>query len=524
MTNEQLRALRTAINESLRIQLGGAQHIGYIDPGSFLVDICSRQNHTVFARRGCGKTLLLHESSKSLPSKYRAIYINCEEYKHHSFPNVLIEILDRLFAELETHLNSWFGKKKETKQLIQSIRRDLQSVIQHADVVEKDVKTVDTHSHSTDLTVTAGAPVGPIDLGVETGLSEEATATIEQTYKQLDAKIGKLNVLLPRLKQLVREFFASSTNVEAIFLQLDDLYHLKRTDQPFVVDYVHRLCKDVPIYFKIATLRHASTLYADRSGQPIGAQERHDFQPLNVDYSFADFGRTCTLNKKILYAFAAQVGLQQDDVDGLFKGEGFERLVMAGGGVPRDVLSLFLEVLQNVQGSADPRIGKDDVRSLSRATFEHRIEELKQDSEGPEQEKLIRGIYVIRQFCLERKSNVFLVSEQTMQSNDSLRALIYRLMDYRIIHQAGAAFTHKSHPGTYQAFAVDIGCYAHLRKHQGKLAEIDFGRSDAKEQMRSAPVLDESAFRTLWTTVPRATEAALLAEDESALAGPVDDI
>jgi hypothetical protein len=32
-----------------------------------------------------------------------------------------------------------------------------------------------------------------------------------------------------------------------------------------------------------------------------------------------------------------------EEVDGLFKGEGFEGLVLAGGGVPRDCLSLFLE-------------------------------------------------------------------------------------------------------------------------------------------------------------------------------------
>lgn len=512
--NPKLRDLRVAINESLRVQLGGAEHIHYVDPGSFLVDIQSRQNHTVFARRGCGKTLLLHESAKAIPAKYKAIYINCEDYKHHSFPNVLIEILDCLFAEMEKHVGSWFGKRKETRELIGAIRAKLNAVKRQADELEKNIKEVNTETTSSELGGKASLASVGAGLALSSNLSGTSSATIEQTYRQLDAKISELNTLLPELKSLVRKFFASSTRVEAIFLQLDDLYHLKRTDQPFVVDYVHRLCKDVPIYFKIATLRHASTLYADRKGQPIGAQERHDFQPLNVDYSFTDFKRTCTLNSRILHAFAVQVGMTGSEIDALFKGEGFERLVMAGGGVPRDVLSLFLEVLQNVQESGDGRIGKDDVRLLSRATFEHRIEELKQDSEGPEQEALIRAIYVIRKFCLERQSNVFLVSEQTMQSNEEMRALIYGLMDYRIVHHAAAALTHKSFSGTYQAFAVDIGCYAHLRKHQGKLTEIDFAWPGAKEQMRSAPVLEESAFLSLWAKVPTATEAALLADEE----------
>src|SRR5437762_13549125 len=116
--------------------------------------------------------------------------------------------------------------------------------------------------------------------------------------------------------------------------------------------------------------------------------------------------------------------MSQDEIDGLFKGEGFERLVLAAGGVPRDCLSLFLEVLETVQPpTGDGRIGKDDVRILSRANFERRIEELKQDSEGAEQGILIKGIYVLRKFCIERGTNVILVSEAVLQQKDSIRDL-----------------------------------------------------------------------------------------------------
>ena len=111
----------------------------------------------------------------------------------------------------------------------------------------------------------------------------------------------------------------------------------------------------------------------------------------------------------------------------LFKGEGFERLVMAGGGVPRDVLSLFLEVLSEV-GSKDGRIGKDDVRILSRANFERKIEELKQNSKGEEQDDLLKGIYIIREFCLEKRTSLFVVQERMLQENDNWRKLFYRLL------------------------------------------------------------------------------------------------
>jgi hypothetical protein len=86
-----------------------------------------------------------------------------------------------------------------------------------------------------------------------------------------------------------------------------------------------------------------------REGQPIGAQERHDFQPVNIDYTFADFRRVRDQNKRIFYEFGKLARLKNDEVDALFKGQGFDRLVLAGGGVPRDTLSLFLEVLSEVR-------------------------------------------------------------------------------------------------------------------------------------------------------------------------------
>jgi len=341
----------------------------------------------------------------------------------------------------------------------------------------------------------------------------------ERKYKLNQDKIRELDMWLPQLKRQIREFFDLSAKVTAVFLLIDDFYHLTRSDQPLVMDYIHRLCKDLPLYFKLATLRHASTLYADRLGQPLGAQERHDYQPINIDFTLADFRKTVAQNRKIFHEFGRLAQIGTTEIDDLFKGEGFERLVLAGGGVPRDCLSLFLEVVESVQpASGDGRIGKDDVRILSRANFERRIEELKQDSEGNEQGILIKGIYVLRQFCIDQQSNILLVSEALLQQNDKIRNLLYRLLDYRILHSAGTALTHKSRTGTYHAFAIDIGCYAHMRKLMGKFNEIDLAKADAKEQMRSGPVLDESAFNTSWTLSTAEAEAALKSQDDAASA------
>lgn len=513
LTDKKLNALRQKITEGLRIQRDTNEPVPYIDAANVVGDVCAKQNHTIFARRGCGKTLLLHYSTKLLAkSKTRSIYLNCEDFKRHSFPNVLIEILDALFRELERHLTGWFGKDKKSRELIQKIRKDLLNLRKAADVQEESIRQTSSteKGQSVDAGGTAKLAAADLKFGVNKfGKQKEET---ERSYKLRSEKLRELDIWLPRLKEQVREFFERSSSVNAVFLQIDDLYHLKKSDQPFVIDYLHRLCKDLPLYFKIATLRHASSLYMDLDGQPIGAQERHDYQPINIDYSFADFGRTRDQNQKILYEFGKATGISAADINGLFKGAGFDRLVMAGGGVPRDTLSLFLEVLGNVKSQGGDKIGKDDVRLMSKSNFEKRIAELKQDSEGGEQDVLMRGIYVIREFCLSKNTNAFLISEKTLQQDDEFKILIYRLLDYRIIHSAASALTHKSQPGTFQAFLIDIGCYAHLRKLEGRFTELDISEPDAKDRLRSAPILEVSEFETLFTTSPGNVENALMLE------------
>lgn len=510
--DKKLTALRQKITESLRIQRDSSEAVPYIDASNILGDVCARQNHAIFARRGCGKTLLLHHSSRSVDDSVRTVYLNCEDFKRHSFPNVLIEILDALFRELERHLTGWFGRKKRSRELVKQIREELSKLRVSADSVEEAVRNTTSAEQSTSREASLGASAAPVSAKIGETTGAKSKTEIERSYKVRSDKLRELDMWLPRLKEQVREFFLVSNSVKAVFLQIDDLYHLKKVDQPFVIDYIHRLCKDVPLYFKVATLRHASSLYVDRDGQPIGAQERHDYQPINIDYTFADFAKTRDQNRRIFHEFGKLVGLRPNQVDSLFKGAGFDRLVMAGGGVPRDTLSLFLEVLSTVRANGGDRIGKDDVRVMSRSNFERRIEELKQDSEGGEQDVLMRGIYALRSFCLSKKSNVFVISEQALQQRDDFRDLVNRLLDYRIIHNAGTAITHKSQAGTYQAFAIDIGCYAHLRKLDGKFNELDLSDRDAKEKLRSAPVFGPPDFEALLQSTPQNVEAALLSD------------
>jgi hypothetical protein len=132
------------------------------------------------------------------------------------------------------------------------------------------VKVTTSEERSGNASAEVGAASG---LRALAGFSGKSRDEVERVFKSKHDKLEQLDKWLPRLKPQIREFFEISGKVSAIFLQIDDLYQLRQEDQPFVVDYIHRLCKDIPLFFKIATLRHASILFVQREGQPIGAQE-----------------------------------------------------------------------------------------------------------------------------------------------------------------------------------------------------------------------------------------------------------
>ncbi len=62
--SQKVVALRKLIQENTRIQKGAAIEIDYVDVTHALADALTRQNHVIFGRRGCGKSLLSRRFGK----------------------------------------------------------------------------------------------------------------------------------------------------------------------------------------------------------------------------------------------------------------------------------------------------------------------------------------------------------------------------------------------------------------------------------------------------------------------------
>lgn len=193
---QKLENLRRRITESLRVQRE-TDTIDYIDVGNALADATSRQNHAIFARRGCGKTLLLRTSAARLSDDTAAIYLNCENFKRHSFPNVLIEILRSLFTELSNHLVGWFGRKHKSKALIDDILMRLSTLQAEQDSVIESIKALEAASQTDQFSLEGALKGGPASLGAKAISGETRREEVERTYKLYQDKIEKLDLWLP---------------------------------------------------------------------------------------------------------------------------------------------------------------------------------------------------------------------------------------------------------------------------------------------------------------------------------------
>ena len=116
MNLKEIQKLIRHIEENTRADK--VSGIEFIDPRNFKSKIQGKQNYVVFGRRGAGKSTLL----KTLQSEKDnfSIYVNLEDYKDITFPNIIIKVLIRFFEgtieKLDKEISFWSFRLWRTKR------------------------------------------------------------------------------------------------------------------------------------------------------------------------------------------------------------------------------------------------------------------------------------------------------------------------------------------------------------------------------------------------------------------------
>ena len=106
LSTSEINDLIRNIEESTRSTEEGVKR--FVEPAyGTLSRATSRRHHVVFGRRGSGKSSLLRKAAADLTVDRRPIaYVDLETFKGHSYPDVLISVLIKTFAEFKKWLET----------------------------------------------------------------------------------------------------------------------------------------------------------------------------------------------------------------------------------------------------------------------------------------------------------------------------------------------------------------------------------------------------------------------------------
>ncbi len=505
LNSSKVEALEVAIEEATRSTEEGIKR--FIEPAQgTLARALAKRPHIVFGRRGSGKSSLLRKAVADLTVDRRPIaFVDLESFKGHSYPDVLISILiqtlERFSQWLETaainpanKTSFWktlFGAapkrppfdKASTRALSERLEKeihDLKRVLLTEDSVETEVRNLVSGSTEAGSGVSVTIPVGSTALKAETK-SNNTHGTQEETNERFTR--SKLDLLHRRIIEYQKIFrdLASLSGGDS-YLVLDDLYHIRRADQPRVIDYFHRLGKSASLWIKVGTIRHRSSWYLN-GDPPIGMKIGDDGDEIDLDLTLEKYQQAKTFLSRILKSFFDLVELKVEDIltDGAV-----ERLVLASGGVARDFLGIFrrsVAVARNRgAGARGPKSGVEDVNAAAGEYDRYKREELNRDTFKEDEQPIEEEFGKIREFCLNvANANCFLIDKDAERS---LFGRVEELTDLRLVHKVRSRVTVSNRPGKlFEAYMLDVSQYTASRKKR-ELEIIEFWRAESTERLR----------------------------------------
>ncbi|AUC16700.1 hypothetical protein BTO06_16780 [Tenacibaculum sp. SZ-18] len=454
--------------------------IKFIDPRNFKSKIQGKQNYVVFGRRGAGKSTLL----KTLISQREnfSIYVNLEDYKDITFPNIIIKVLVRFFEgsikKLDKDISFWQFKKWKGKI---RLKKNLKKLVVYLNKKIASPDSIDERRKYKTTQQDAGNISGKaLDIGVALSSSESAESEIEHQWK-ID-KLNELKTSIDNIKDLIQGI--SELTDKQIILVLDDFYFIPKTIQPYLIDYFHRLSKSNDFYLKVGTVKHRTNLYKQSRESYIGMELNADVYDIDLDYTLDKWNELKRFMRDLLES-AISSSQAKVNINDIFNEQGFDQLCIASGGVPRDFLVLFIKCCSTLNESSN-RINVPNVREVAIENYTNKKNALEKDS--LEETNILENImsFIRDKVFTEKRTNVFLIENGSLEQNVSVKTIIKELIDLRFVHIIDNNTSAAPSDGKrYSAYLLDVSLYTNGRPRNFKEIEPDTKRR--RDDIRSSP-------------------------------------
>lgn len=512
LNSTEVDELLVLCEEVMRATPEGAHR--FIEPApGVLARAKSKQHNIVFGRRGSGKSSLLRKTAADLTIDRRPIaFVDMETFKGHTYPDVLISVLIKTLHEFQSWLTGaatnpsnktsfWkrlFGtspkrppfNKANTELLkitLSTIIKDLEFQLRSPETSSKQIKETTKNENSKSGKLSANTPTPIATLSLEANFEGKFIKEIEAQSNYVSHKVEYLHQNIIRFQSFFQELTKLSDGPS--FLILDDLYHIKKSDQAKVIDYFHRVAKGNGMWLKIGTIKHRSQWY-EHSDPPIGMKLGDDAREINLDVSLEKFETLKKFLKKVLDNLIEEK--PPLSIKNLINPTAIDRITIASGGVTRDFVGIFsgsIAVARNrgPEHHRGPKIGSEDVNLAAGEYDSNKREEFKLDT-AEDREILEAAFTKLVSFCTETsKCNVFLVSQKL---TGDVRNSIDQLIDLRMIHPVKSRVTLKRGAvgELFEAYMLDLSQYTASRKvHDFHM--IDLSSSNKDEAIRKSSLI-----------------------------------
>jgi hypothetical protein len=475
LDTDKVKKLKNHVKNSFRIRPN--HNPKYIDVDGHLDRLGSKQHQIIYGRRGSGKSCLLvhYKNEVGKDKKMLSIYISTDEIKRLGYPDVLIRLLLKLMESMPRSKQKW-RRYLFCETNIQKHIKELRKLLNQAET--RQVKQEEKRESN------YGAKGEYSGVGANAGRSNSFGTLSEFEENKLDTLERYLTDYKTALENEIEK-----SKYDACFILLDDFYLIKRDRQPDVLDYLHRLVRGTEYYLKVATIRHRTDIIR-HDGQTIGVQLDQDLEQINLDRTLEDLASPNEYLGRILNSMAKDVGLENAN-ESLFNHNGFEKLVIGSGGVPRDFLTIFVNAIDNAisAGNTNHLTPTNIWKSASSFSYRSKLKALRDDvnTESINLELVFRDLM---RFCIQdKKRTCFLISQDEAQSHPKTHEMILQLMDFKLIHviepDTSAASGRK---GRFEAYTLDFSLFMEPRKRGIEIVEFwNFDDGGRRIGVRESP-------------------------------------
>lgn len=498
------------------------ENIIYIDPLNYISKLKVQNNHIISGRRGCGKTTLMLASMYNRDNN-KPITIECQNYRRDNQDTIIINFMTKMLEAIEEDIysiirnTSLLQKKKDNfkelsrfNDMIMKVKNNLENLKNMPTSIDYRIKSLEKQK---DIKEKKNIKESNISFETELGFKfkkintklnllsnivvnnvsnsssiSEKSIEYEEDYIKTVKKEKILDDLIETIAYILNEYKRFTKN--EIGLYLDDFYQIPLNIQTRVIQYLHdiyKTCENKSFCFKICTLPNRIKINFD--GENI-LSLKDDFSAINLDKDLSNIDATKDYLLQILSSLNKDLNIKPRDIEQLFSNkEALINLIIGSGGIPRDFLIMFADVISSVRANNEKNILKSTIYSVVNSMRSDKDENIEFDSDITVQMIECARQEIEDEIVSNKNTNVFLFSHN--QSEEKL-ALMRNLVNSRYLHiiKENTSSENKKKE-MFTAYLVDMSFYINGKQKKRNFNDRPFWERDDKSRLKhieSAPI------------------------------------